>query len=470
MRLKAESKESQAKFVAKIKKLFENPEMIVPECNTKGFSCPFEKYKKKIIKAHKSGSFDKFARSNDEFLRGLSETEKILETEKLPLTGVIKTPLGSLNYVKRGDTDPIVLGGIQNYDNELWRSLAFSKLMKRGNIKIYTSRNYYTASCKGQGPGIEFFKDVLNENGVEYSEKDSVLQISGEGKYIDVMHFSGVIIRINSGSRKNTVALLAKHFISADISRDFNFASGYLEKWKNRGEKDLFNGYLAGSLSDRDFIEKIISQRIKSATDSGALIIGETEFSDVNEFIKKNEIDADLGEVISGVIRSFGGIYMDEPSSRKLLEILWPKYSFEILSGLFNGIDKSDVASLKGNPLEQIQAMREKIRHDEIKENLHMKPWSPDSEFLKEVIADARIRGVSEAINLGERTQKKSDIQEAILFALYLINEGGDQVKWKFSEDIRDKGKKMEESIKLLIKCPEENLDENFNSMSAMVK
>ncbi len=161
---------------------------------------------------------------------------------------------------------------------------------------------------------------------------------------------------------------------------------------------------------------------------------------------------------------------MDEPSSRKLLEILWPKYSFEILSGLFNGIDKSDVASLKGNPLEQIQAMREKIRHDEIKENLHMKPWSPDSEFLKEVIADARIRGVSEAINLGERTQKKSDIQEAILFALYLINEGGDQVKWKFSEDIRDKGKKMEESIKLLIKCPEENLDENFNSMSALVK
>jgi hypothetical protein len=470
MRLKAESKESQAKFVAKIKKLFENPEMIIPECNSKGFSCPFEKYRKKVIKAHKSGNFDKFARSNDEFLRGLSETEKVLETEKLPLTGVIKTPLGSLNYVKRGDTDPIVLGGIQNYDNELWRALAFSKLMKRGNIKIYTSRNYYTASCKGIGPGIEFFKDVLNENGVEYTEKGSVLQISGEGKYIDVMHFSGIIIRINSSSRKNTVSLLAKHFISADISRDFSFSSGYLEKWKSKGENELFNGYLAGSLTDRDFIEKINSQRIKSATDSGALIIGETEFNDRNEFIEKNEIDSDLTNVISSVIQDYGGIYLDEPSSRKLLEILWPKYSFRILSGLFEGLDKSDVALLKGNPLEQIQAMRERIRHDEIKENLDMKPWSPDSEFLKEVVAEARIRGISEAIKLGDRTKKKSDIQEAILFALYLIDDGGEQVKWKFSEDIRDKGKKMEESIKLLIKCPEENLNENFSSMSAMVK
>ena len=345
---------------------------------------------------------------------------------------------------------------------------------------MYSTKNYWicvspfyiiqTSQWSFYHPGIDFFKDVLNENGIEYTEKDSVLQITGEGKYIDVRHFSGVTIRINSGSRKNTVALLAKHFISADISRDFSFASDYLEKWKNRGEKELFNGYLAGSLSDRDFIEKITSQRIKSATDSGALIIGETEFNNVNEFIKKNEIDADLTEVIAGVIQRFGGIYMDEPSSRKLLEILWPKYSFEILSGLSGGLKKSEAALLKGNPLEQIQAMRGRLRHDEIKENLHMKPWSPDSEFLKEVIAEARIRGISEAINLGDRTKKKSDIQEAILFALYLINDGGDQVKWKFSEDVRDKGKKMEDSIKLLIDCPEESLDENFNSMSAMVK
>ncbi|EQD77944.1 hypothetical protein B1A_02570, partial [mine drainage metagenome] len=220
MRLKAESKESQAKFVTKIKILFENPEIIIPECNTKGFSCPFEKYKKKIKKAHGTGSLDKFGRSNDEFLRGLSETEKILETEKLPLTGIIKTPLGSLNYVKRGDTDPVVLAGIQNYDNELWRSLAFSKLMKRGNIKIYTNKNFYIASCKGKGPGKDFFKSTLIENGIDFKDSNGVLEMQGEGESIDIIHFSGETIRIYSGSKKNTISLIVKHFISANITRD----------------------------------------------------------------------------------------------------------------------------------------------------------------------------------------------------------------------------------------------------------
>ena len=470
MRLKAESKESQAKFVAKIKNLFEDPEKIIPDCNAKGFSCPFEKYKQKVRKAKKIGNYDKFARSNDEFLRGLSETEKILETEKLPLTGVIKTPLGSLNYVKRGDTDPVVLAGIQNYENELWRSLAFSKLMKRGNIKIYTSRNYYTASCKGRGPGIEFFKDVLTENNIDFLEKGGVLELSGEGRTIDIMHFSGETVRINAGSKRNTISLIVKHFISADVSKDFNFTFHYLDQWSSKSENALFQNYLSGSITDRDFIEKIQVQRRKAALDRGSLIIGETEYANRRKFLGDNGIEEELIEIMDPLVEEYGGIYLEEPSERKLLEILWPKYSFKIISGIFPDVKKGDIDSLKGNPLEQIQIIKGRIRHQEIKGNLDMKPWSPDSEFLREIIAESRINGVSEAIKLGERIMKKSDIQEAILYSLYLLDNNAEQVKWKFDEDVREKGKKMEEKISHLIRCPEEDLNSNFAGMSALVK
>ncbi|MHB1662554.1 MAG: hypothetical protein ACYCSG_01820, partial [Thermoplasmataceae archaeon] len=84
--------------------------------------------------------------------------------------------------------------------------------------------------------------------------------------------------------------------------------------------------------------------------------------------------------------------------------------------------------------------------------------------------AESRINGVSEAIKLGERIMKKSDIQEAILYSLYLLDNNAEQVKWKFDEDVREKGKKMEEKISHLIKCPEEDLNSNFAGMSALVK
>ena len=111
MKLKVGSKEKERKFLEHLNKLFEDPHSILPECLDKGFLCPFESYRKKI---DSSGSYEKYAKSADQFLSALGETQKIVESESAPILGFITTPYGNVEYAKRGNADPVVLAGLQH--------------------------------------------------------------------------------------------------------------------------------------------------------------------------------------------------------------------------------------------------------------------------------------------------------------------------------------------------------------------
>ena len=127
---KSNSKEAEKAFIDNIKKFFDNPEIILPECTDSCFMCPIKGYAKKIQKMKESSNFGKYHNSADQFLAGVSETYRILESEKAPLMGVIKTNYGSVNYCKRGNTDELIISGVQNYDNDIYRLLAFTNTVK----------------------------------------------------------------------------------------------------------------------------------------------------------------------------------------------------------------------------------------------------------------------------------------------------------------------------------------------------
>ncbi|WP_175266633.1 hypothetical protein [Acidiplasma cupricumulans] len=93
-------------------------------------------------------NFGKYFNSADQLLSAISESYKILENERVPLTGIIKTNYGSVSFCKRGNSDEYILSGVQNYNNTVYRLLAFKKCYKKQKLNIYSSSNFFRQHVK----------------------------------------------------------------------------------------------------------------------------------------------------------------------------------------------------------------------------------------------------------------------------------------------------------------------------------
>lgn len=470
MKLKVGSKEKEKKFLEKLEGLFEDPLQIIPECEDKGFLCPFESYRKKVGSVAQTGKYDKFSRSADQFLSGISETYKILESNSAPILGFISTPYGNVEYGKRGNTDETVLAGIQNYDNEVWRMLAFTSLTKSGSIKVYSSKNYYIASCKGKGPGIEFFEDVLNGHGIPYSKESETLIVGDSGKYILIDHFSGVTIKVFENAHGNTLHMILKHFLTRDVFSDFEISSPFIEDHVRDIPGDALREYFTGKADNKKLIRSIVHFRTQEAVRRKLFVIGDNCYSDVDEFLGKfKEEEFDLS-TLKGPLQSMDkGVSLDSESLRKLLEILWPSYRDDIMGHLFPDMDSKTMKSLKGNPMDQIESARRFYRTEEVEKAFTLEPWSKNAEYLISIVKDYFKSGKAESIRNAEKGSQISSITKSIFYS-FLVSLGETYNKeWQFSDHERDLGSKIQGFMDRIIKGETEDINEEILAMKPYV-
>jgi len=226
---------------------------------------------------------DSFSRSSDQFLSGISETYKIFESNSAPLLGMLKTPYGSVEYAKRGNTDEAVLAGIQHFDDRKWRMLAFSSLVKARNVRIYSSKNFYLASCKGTSPGKEFFADVLSEEQIPFRDDGETLIIGNEGTSVNIVNLGIPIIEVHEDSRHHTMGAILKHVLVRDISTDFSISSDFLVQYSD--DFPDTSRYLSGIEDDRHLVRDMKEMRIRKSISKGYFVKGEELFTDVQSFV-----------------------------------------------------------------------------------------------------------------------------------------------------------------------------------------
>lgn len=470
MKLKTGSKEKEKKFLEKLEKLFEDPLQIIPECDDKGFFCPFESYRKKIDSIAQSGKYDKFSRSADQFLSGISETHRIMDSSSAPILGFISTPYGNAEYAKRGNTDESVLAGIQNYDNEIWRMLAFTNLTKSGNVKVYSSKNYYMASCKGRGPGTEFFEDILEEHGIPFSRDEDELTIGDTGKYMVVNHFSGVTIKIYENAHGNTLHIILKHFLTKDVFSDFQVTSPFIEEYIKDLPGDSIREYFTGKTDNRKLIRAIVHFRIQEAIRKRMFIIGDECYSDIDEFLNQFEDEGIDLNVLKGPLSGMDkGASLDSASLRKLLEILWPEYREEIMGELFPEIDSKILKSMKGNPMDQIESARKFYRKEEVEKVFTVEPWSKNSEYLVSILKDYFKNGKAEAIRNAEKGSQASSVTKSVFYSFLVSLDETYNKEWQFSDHERDLGSKIQAIMDRILKGKTENINEEILSMKPYV-
>ncbi len=452
MRLKSTSKEKQKEFIDRLRNLFEDPASLVPDCVDGGMFCSFNSYRKKVESLANSQAYDKFTKNADQFLSGLSETYRIMESDSAPIFGMLKTPYGSIEYAKRGVTDDTVLVGIQHYDNPLWRMLAFSSLAKTKGARVYSSTNFYIGSCKNTSPGKGFFEDCLKDEGIQYQEEDDTIVLPGTGRFMEVLHLGTVKFRFYDNSTTNLVHSLLRHMITPDIGRDFSFRSDYLSDLVSDIPSQSLTMYFSGKINDRTFLREVNEFRINEAVKRRFFIVGEKGYTSIAEFVTENEFKYVPENLITEALENYGkGIYMEAFSERKVLETIWPASSSLIMKGLFPDLSDSDIKALKGSPTDQIDSVSEKSRIAEIKSDIEVKAWSPDSQYLIDVIKDYFTLGREKALRDAEKTSGKSHVRKAIFYTfLDCLGEAKNR-EWQFNDTERDLSWKIKPYISRIL-------------------
>ncbi len=471
MRLKSTSKEKQKEFIEHLRGLFENLSELVPECLEGGMFCNFNAYRKKVEALQHSENYDKFTKTADQFLSGLSETHRIMESDSAPIFGMLKTPYGTIEYAKRGVTDDSVLVGIQHYDNPLWRMLAFSSLAKTKGSRIYSSGSFYLGSCKNSSPGVDFFKSVLKDENIQFDEKDGDLEIPGTGHSMEILHLNTVKFRFYENSSYNLLQSLLRHMITPDIGSDFSFRFDFIGDLVQEIPTQALSLYMAGKMNDRTFIRESTTFRVSEAIRRGYYIIGDTGYRTAEELVEKYPFKYVPEDIIVTALNSYGkGISMDAFSERKVLETIWPTTGKAILAEMFPDEDSSTFSSLKGSPMDQIDSLSERSRIAEIKSDIEIKAWSQDSQYLVDIIRNYFTLGREKALREAEKSMGNSNVQKAIFYAfLDCIGETRNR-EWQFTDTERDLSWKIKPYISRILEKGSDVIKDEMENIRVFIR
>ena len=467
MRLKSPSKESQKAFQEHLRKLFENPEVIVPHCIDGGLFCPFTSYEKKLSSS--KSNFEKFSKSADQFLSGIAESYKVVNSDALPLLGMIKTQFGSVEFAKRGDTDENVLAGIQHYDDPLWRMMAHYTLSKSKGVRIYSSTNYFLASCKNTSPGKEFFIDALKDEGIDVTVTDDTITIGSMGNSMTITHLNSVTFKIFENSNHNTMMALLRHELTPDVWADFKFSFDYLQDQVAETQTDLLESYSQGRINDREVIKLMSEFREKEAIKKGAFMVGTEVYPGPEEFVNAHDFIYVDKDVITRCLKEYGkGIRMDTFSERKVLDVLWPGFKMEILKSIFPSEPDSFLNSAKGSPTEQIIALKGRLKIDELK--ISAEGTTRDSAFLVDILKNYFSYGKDRTIRNFEKSLGESVTRKAIFLAfLDSVGERKNR-EWQFTETETDLAQKISPHIKNILKAGPDHATEKIEKIKAYVR
>lgn len=471
MRLKSTSKEKQKKYIEHLDGLFDNLPEIIPECLDGGMFCNFNAYRKKLESLQNSQAFDKYSKAADQILSGLSETHRIMGFDSDIVFGVLKTQFGSIEYAKRGTTDDSVLAGLQHYDNPLWRMFIFSSIAKTKGVRVYSSSSYYLGSCKNSSPGVEFFKSVLEDENIPFEEKDGDLEIPGQGHSMEVLHLGVVKFRFFENSSYNLIGAIMKHIMTPDVGTDFSFKSDYLSDLIPDIPPQAISNYMTGKVSDRSFLKEVKKYRETEAMRRGFYLVGDSGYLTPEEFVENNSFSYVPEDIMIDALKTYGkGIKMDTFSERKVLEAVWPSCRNDILEAMFPDADQSTFKSIKGSPVDQIESIKENSRIAEIKSGIELKAWSPDSQYLVDIINTYFTQGKKMALRDAEKSMGNSNAKKAVFYAfLDCIGETKNR-EWQFTDTERDLSLKIKPHLSRILEDGPEAINEEMEKIRVFIR
>jgi hypothetical protein len=432
------------------------------------------------------------AKRGDAVAKAWAGTMLAAQEEDYSTVSVFRHPLyGSASYLRRGDSRPGFLTGVQNQHNPRLRLLPWEEHAKQG-WWFFSSVNGFI--CSGKTPEInnswilgiiercKLKFDLIEENLIVASELD--IEAIQNNEFIEEGYFklnfsNGTTFVIGVDLLKNEhKEPLVMHFalgvlpprLIDFIDVEFIWSpkgwEGELPEKSIESVKNIVSGWL-NLIVPEQMLAKQCRKAILESIDTG-FILQETWYSldKKSQFIQDlsgNDLERKAVEKLFEIIPEKGfyvdnegeiewkedttTIWLETESIHLLLISMWDEYGLDLLNSLFN-IEKETAEEIHAKQLKKREAfgnfLRKLNKTNSIQQTLSKFPWQ-DIEFKGPCgVAHALVmlaRSESIGVSCAYATKIRGNVEEeAIAWSWLVVHKKEAGKDWKFNPSARDLG------------------------------
>lgn len=493
------TKVQEKELVSKAKRLMENPELVLPECNSSCKHCAFEKIKKQIQKIQHfkedEKKLTKFSRKGNSLARAYAGTLLIAHAEKAPIFAVAKLPQGDVTYVTRGKTKKEKLIGVQHFDKPELRLVGIEDIARKKGIHIYSIKNKMICTGKKDKPPKEFIEEQIYElkvqskgNGIYGCSHLTLENIKGReffGKPFLIIEWLPAKITIaicNNCSKGNSYGLIAKRIAGKDIEKNFNINVSWHPICKVscdscrienllEVESDIVNEYLKREITNKKFIEKHLKKVKERLKEGERVFIADNKCygNDIGQFIKSLNPTEDEKLALLAVLEKYEKpILIEKPTPSKVLSILWD-FGEEAIYAVTKDREiakKLYKKSKSKNPSQiLIEAKNEAVGKEILSALPKYKKLPNVANFANRVARAYKTRSKEEAIKIVEKEETKDTKVKAVGFAFLLNFDNWKGKEWLYTEIEREYAEYLKEFTKKLLDATPEKYHEALQEL-----
>ena len=473
---------SQEKYlIENAKKLQENPFLILP-ISTEDAEKYFKKLRKQLTKVHRySGDEEKLEKlSHKKGLDGaLAGTLLLAISEKAPYLAALTFPTGTISYAQRGKADKEKLIAVQHFDDPVFRLRGIRDIVFKKKLHVYSWDQGYTCTGRDARPPSEFIDFIKTKVGFT-STKDGVScphvpsDIAKKKEYLSVNYLwihwksSQIVVALCENctkTTKNTMFTISKYILQQNLSEDFDIdvvTHVGRHSGVSASQKLVYlNDYLAGKLTDNEFIKTIAKsqeEQVKNEDEKILVLDGVSYGTDVARFIDALHPNTHEKTALEFFLtKTQEPLIISKTSPSKVLDRYWSQFGTEFLASILD--DKTMVESLfqlDDTPSNIIMLAFEYQQRKRVLSQLPNYPSLPPIAAFADSVARA-YKAFGEKKALAE-IKKHPDTPKAksIAYAFLLALGKAAEMKWKYTKDEIDYGEFLQDyARKLLDIAPE---------------
>jgi hypothetical protein len=472
---KTAAKSEQKKLVSRLKKLRDNPSLLLPK--TRSGTKEAELYSKVLKElelakeqydnppSFMSSIFG--SKPKDPLAKAYGASLTVIDSGA-PVMAIARFPHGEVNYVLRGSgISKEKLIGIQNHENRLWSRFAHLDYVKKYKYFIYVLQKGMV--CTGTKPKYpkELWIEACNDIKVRPGNDSPFgLEISCESLGEKVI----IPSKKMSKSKENSYSHFLKHQVAFEPNLDFtlDIKTIFSEIVSDKPE-EVFSKYSTGLISDSELWTSLINYQKED------ILNGEEQYFIVTDNIfTKEEFQDKISHskideaIVEDILSDYdNSIVLDNMSLSSFTEFTWDIAG----KNLVNRIDPNEIKSYVGdNSLEILRKLYNQI----VKESLtseypQFKSLSEPLKILDNVVRLLKVDEKGRALKLLENLVSNNNMTKSISWSILVCLKATSSRAWKYTKEEKALGDLLSDNIAELIKSKPEDYTKTLETISERI-
>ena len=472
---KTAAKSEQKKLLGRIKKLKENPKLLLPKI--KGNGIAKEVYgrvnddlllaKDQYINPPSFMTNIFGPKPKDMLAKAYYASLSILDSGA-PVMAMARFPHGEVNYVMRGSgVSKEKLIGIQNYHHRLWSRFAHLDYVKKYKLYIYSLEKGLV--CTGISP--DYPKELWSESCNLLKVKEN--QDIKEGLIVRCQSINKEIIipykRVLK-SKNNSYSIFLKHQITYDPDLDFKIdVITPLSSLVREIPEEILEDYKKGRDNDSDLLNNVIKHQknLIEGMEGQHFVIANKLFNRdlfMNK-LSQNKIDeAIMEDILSDYHES---VILDNVTPAIFTEHTWASAG----KNLAEKLAPTSSEDYNGeNSLEILRKLYNKVVKESLTEKFpKFKALDEPLEILNASIRLLKAGDRNKAVNMVDNSSSNNNMTKSISWSILKCLGAVSSRGWQYSKEEQSLGSDLQDLVQKLIDSEPEDYLETFKQISLKI-